>query len=851
MTGQQVIEWEKPSSTDGLIQTIRSCKAEINRLREYRRKTLSREFQALVDANTEVVLRHFRVPGFEFRPDIVIKKAYGLKKIECLVRLRPRVRFVSRTIRLGNGRLVRTRSAESYVPLVRRTRWVPNYQKLVVRKAGMYRRKATIARPVAYRDWSRIRSEFASYKKRYDVAYRTAVDELNAQIRAAYKAMSDRPKLMQSYTTLGATSLYQLGQSSDPTSMVGDAARLRIITKIPGELPSPFRMFLRASGQYMYCARSYEELKELRRPFERERSWRPDDQEGTPSRLYSTPERGQGQVTMVAADQLEQTFQLTSEERLAYSSVASLTKGGDYSFQWFRSLLELKDFKSAVASPENPINKTVTQFLSWLIMHEILASKASYEAGVTSYERLLRKAQKAIDAKLGKHVFKVVPDKGYGAILKGWSLWKYLCRAYLCYKFAIEPTVADVETLERNTQEWIFGLRRTLATVLDRMQQPSNIFHARAKFGASSRSLKLGVYYTPDWAGYETIDGEHFVTVDVSSSVTLPAAFLHYKGDVAVYEGDPANAELERTDKLSDFRWQLSYPGEGGEILVSSPLRADVASYPVWFPTQTGQLYEVPTDPNTWTIDHLSPTSIRGTEVDLSDPVAVPDEGYRVVLKLPIYACSLTQGVAFASFVMKDVMMLSRELRLLCERLKGNLDSEWWEIVKHSFDHLDTVFVTWELTPLSFVYDWLTDSHSIIQELNNLIRKDFGEGVPNPLYGVWETRRSELLTGTVRCQPDSIRVYQYVSSWHTVRATDQDGQEAWLCAAEGLRLRYRFRYRVTDDKVHLTRSGLYRVRRGEHLGYSDIFHYLPHVQVKLTGGKLATLAALLSSLAGR
>lgn len=846
--GVQVIEWEKPSSTEGLIQTIRSAKADIKRLQQYRRNALSREFQRLVREYTQTTIRLYRSKDKEFRPAIVVKRPVGLKTIRVRVALKPRHRIVWKVVGFRNGRPVRATRPELYTPRVWRERTVLDYQPVVLRKAGLYRSKKVDPRTVVIHDWARIRSEFASYKAAYDTTFRLAVDELRAQIRQAYRDIGSRPKLMQSYTTHGAVELYQLGQSMDPATMRGEEVRVAVVTHAINFDP-PLFAFVRFGGNGVATGSTYDELKANRRVSEIEAPWFPDEQsEEHMTQSYATPLRGQGQISMVSVSALEQTYSATSEERLAYSSVASLTKAGDYTFQWFRSLLELKDFKSDLSKP-NAINNRVVQFLTWFLTHEIVQAKATENIGV-SHLRYLNKIQKVLDDKFGKNAYRVLPKGGKLAV-KGWSLWTYCCRAYLCWKFAVEPTIADVQTLESETREWLFGMRRTLTTLLDRLQQPSCIYHARAKFGANSRLLKLGAYYTPSMVGYEELDGRYYVTVDVPTILTFPAQIVHYGCEAEVYEGEPSISEMEMVEHLDYSHWRISSQAEGAEVSISAPTRRDRVFSTLWFPSQEGRVYKLPDESHFRYIDQLSPYDHTVLVQDVSEPVRTPDRGYEAVIRLPVYACSISHGVAFASYVMQDVMRLSRELRVLCEKLKGDLDADWWDIVKHSFDHLDSVFVAWELTPLSFVYDWLTNSHSIVTELNNLIRKEFGEGMPNPLYGIWETRRSELLAGTVRCQPASVRAYRYVASWHTVRLRDHNGREGWASMPERVHMRYRYRFEVTDDKVHLTRTGLYRVRRGEHLGYDDIIHYLPKVQVKLNGGKLTTLAALLSSFAGR
>lgn len=793
--GEQVIEFEKSSPTEDLIRSLRQLKKSYKDIREGSKNALRRKFKELLRKHTITYLRPSVVRTKVYLPLKYRRVRDGLREIRVRIMLKPRqiVKWVIVGF-INTGEYSRPKWATRPVwvtPHVWRTLIVPKYRKVVIRPAGFYLRKVRKLIKATRVDWDSLRAEYASYKVMVKKLHYEALSLNRAQQAVIYKQLGDRPKLMRTNTTMGSTIL----TPSIPEHTVrGTDYPLDFFTT-----NSASHLGVHIHAYQYVSAPTLDSLRQQQRRLEIDHGV----YSGSRYLDYVVPVRKQGSIRVYK--DAEQSYATEgSDERLAYSNVAALTKANDYTFQWFRSLLELKDLDgvahSALRAPG---------FFKALCQKKFSPSKFVGRV----------KALRALDT---------LP------VLKG------LIGAYLLWKFGVQPTIEDISTLERESLEWVFSLRRSLTAVLDRLQDQGNIFHARAKFGANSRILKLGAYLP--------VENEHkTLKASVVQIIRLPQLItVEPEATVTVVEGDPDVEHYSVRSLSSDYR-DLVYDGSLNEAYITSETRQAPTHVGVEWPGSV--IHQVWND-GYW-ITYGSESLGSPVVINAGTEIASPDRGYEPTVHLPVYAWNHLSGCIFASYCMGEVAQLSSEFRSFVEKLRelvgGSVEMEEYltQVLPHAEKHLDRTFVAWELTPLSFVYDWFTDSHTIVSTLANLARKNEDTRIPEPLHGIWESKRCELLTGTVKCKLASLRVSEFVREWHTVRVDHRNGSH-YIASPAVISRRYEYVYEHTDDKVHIERSGLYRVRRGEHLGYADIFAFAPRLKPNLDIGKLTTLSALLA-----
>jgi hypothetical protein len=159
---------------------------------------------------------------------------------------------------------------------------------------------------------------------------------------------------------------------------------------------------------------------------------------------------------------------------------------------------------------------------------------------------------------------------------------------------------------------------------------------------------------------------------------------------------------------------------------------------------------------------------------------------------------------------------------------------------------LDVITTGWELTPLSFVIDWFTNLKSTFQAMDDFVRADRLDLLPNG-EGPWHSSRFRLCL--------AVPIYRKANSTRhfTVRCSELD---EYIVSHEynGRRVRGTF---VTpkDAFVHVRAP-----RIGVNVLKTDVTAYardlmegapllalLPDIKISLNAGKLASLLAILLS----
>lgn len=542
----------------------------------------------------------------------------------------------------------------------------------------------------------------------------------------------------------------------------------------------------------------------------------------------------------------------TSEVMLqAAGSVASLLKREDTSFRLIRSLLELKDTRETA----RPISDFVT-FLSDV-----------YEGSV----------------KLPKSM------RLRGGLRAGWSGLRLLASVYLTAKMAIQPTIADADVLINNTLRWAVDARRSLASILDELEKSkTNILHYRVKRTVGAPSSELVVTLTEGDSGSGVKTGtmslQQFITMEgraLAGAVYMDAS----SGDVPTIESLP-DLEEEAVP-LADNELHLPIIYEKGEKSSLLESYADGWSWQYRVKPESG-LYPHAVKYSTENI--AEPEVVRfwwsRPQGDQSEPWTKPtatlsDQQRRVLTALPLQADWNSQpGVEAVVFNHVTVTAFARYsvdvVREYRDALQsGSLTNRLFELLTHfeSLDaattgiascfagsHKDEIRIIWDLTPLSFVFEWFSTVGDVIDRLNTFAEERVAP-LPTSLDGTWGTERCELLAKMPALEPLSFTADAQVTRWHVgvsrlthIIGAGADGaplrKSKWIgyATAGAATITYHLNYQEGAVK-RLTRTGLYRTIRGMVTPtFGDIV--TPQVHVRLNSGKISSLVALLVSFLG-
>lgn len=816
---KQVIEYEKASSTDALATEVRSLKSQRRELKTRYAADLKRYWATLLSTKTIMKVFYKKVPTQVWLPARHLKVRAGTRAVKHKVYLKERKvvrRIPERWYSTSTRKLQRRWRVviKTIRPYVWREQVKTRYEYVLIRPAGFYARNVRIRTSVRVKDWQTIRRLYAEFKRTLRHGLESQLKSISNRLEELSKATVRRPpRLMYSCTTHGFTRPYQLGENPEREYSVALPTYRRCFSMGPEQEP------VHGAGVFpCVCMESLGDgYLSLSGAGEVEPAWiqqwvQRQEREHTvdTSGVLRVPRFPRGQDSLRWVDNRS----IESSAMLAFSTVQSLTKAKDYQFQWFRSLVELKDSKQTIRT-----------------LKELSLKGSGFIAWIAGCPRAAASEQQSIS--------RVIKRMG----LKFSGTLKVLAASYLAYKFAIEPTANDVATVIDHSSDWLFEIRRALASILSDPSSRLNTYHARAKYGDGSRELKLGRYV-------DLASTDRTVWLEVPCSIQYP---------VALYAPHHAACRLN----WSGNQCMTAFLSEENQFLASGTLvpsnspvltvisDAGIAERPVPckalnFNTTVGYR-----GVKYWTSDIMSQSVFDIRRDDLEQYIARSVFGESpLVERIPVYGSTHDSGVVFAEYNITDLLDL---LNRSGTPTAGTVDlmTRICDGAAELFTRLDLVKTVWELTPLSFVYDWFTDSSVLVTTLANAARSNWAvyNQVPVPRHGIWDCRRSELLTGTPLYHLAGCEVKEYTASWIQALPLGEWSLH-WNHAPQLTRRVYRLRLDALDDKVHLSRSGLYRVRRGEQTGYDSIVSYLPKVSVSINGGKILSLSAMLSSLLG-
>lgn len=526
-------------------------------------------------------------------------------------------------------------------------------------------------------------------------------------------------------------------------------------------------------------------------------------------------------------------------ERLRASELESLKFKGDYTFNLPRSIGELKDLKDTYTQGR--------EFCLWLAR------------GTRNRMSLGPSGKKAFDL----------------MIKRTGSASKALCAAYLAWKFAIQPTIQDVETVMSQSSEWLTASRRRLLTTIETIRTlKSNILHLRRKFRADD--CPLG---GPRTELEEEYLNQNPVIIELSRVLEYDDPGLP---GFAWGAGPKARAQLVghtvtcgRFDDLCPVTASAgvrgSYaPQDDNRRLTVEPHKIGVLSRPLCDLDEIR--YNLETGP--YEYESTSQLPLHGRSY-VSESKSDTDRFSNATwpkAEVQAYCRNHMSGVFFARYQISDLvdfMCLDQPLQEMIKlaRLDERFASEWFDQLDSLYQHesghhaavkglaaVDLIFVVWQLTPLSFIYDWLTTSDTIVTTLNNHLLTEAYDSPPS-LEGIWFSKRCELLAGRPSLSIKSSSCTEYVSDWWggtlsaSVDFVDNGGtarhKSRSVIVATPKRVVQTARVEYAPDrKVRLARTGLYVAKRGEYIsgGWET---FLPQVRIQLNRSKVGTMLAML------
>lgn len=825
---------------------LREVKSKRDALYERHRKALRDEWQRLLAKFPRTAVFYTKTYTTAWRKVKWKKIPFGFRTIRRRVYLKARPRVCYRwVVRPDFTRYKHRYLNPAFRPYVLRELKVPRFLKQVVRPAGFRRVVIRTKHERKTYDWARIRPAYVAFKVAAEAHLSdelTALDREKSDLIAHIRVQVQQPHRLVTCSTTGyippswSEYYYQYHQASGsydkvyqhlpfPNSMTLIASHWKVIG---GKTSLVFCPFL--SPGYSRLAGSQSEA--LQFMADRERGHEPTlfnvailDLEA-PGMLH--PKTVVGRLIMLDKSSDESDEPL---EQLAASTVRSLRKGSDYAFNLPRSIGELKDLPETF--------QQAREFLRWF-------------AGGFRTRRQLGPA--------GQAAFDTIVRRTHSAALA-------LVGGFLAWKFAIQPTIQDCLTVRDKSKEWLLAARRALRETISNLSSAStNVLHIRSKFRGNDylRDMTL------------RIKDSGMVTVEATVPVRykLPAPTI-------VSSGQPANSylfsELERWCPPGHSVLEESAAIDGyvnpGSLYMNATASAEVTvggdADPISFGSSTGSI------------------STTGTGVPTSQAALFPLDEVKAELEkrirypraeVPGYLQNQVSGVCFARYQIGDLLAFLQEdglipdLRALESRVTKMLgwDAALDETFNGSFDYssrpetsqssglgsllasVDCLYVAWQLAPLSFIYDWFTNSESIATQLNNFMTEYF-RPPPPPLDGIWVTKRCELLAGRPGLSIYQSKCTTYVSDWYCWRlrhgerpkyGPTQYSEWSYLVNPARFSNTLRFDY-LPDEEIQLARSGLYAAKRGEHIvgGWET---FLPQVEVKLSLSKVGTLLGVLA-----
>lgn len=882
LSADQVIIWEQST-----ISTVRKELSEIAATKQAEFRQYQADIRAywkqLLAAHPRKVVFYKKTSTMAFRKAKWVKLNTGHKVIFKTVKLKPRLVAThpkdtwdpQRKCWYWNGQthwIMKT-------PRVKRALIVPTYIKMIVRPAGL---RAVTVRTKVERDsydFARIRPKYASYKLKRLAAFQAKVADLRARegfLRAELAQLLNEPHRMVSYTEAGvvppswAEYYYQRSIKADSTVAGYDPVYAVLPLLEIGWFQFAQTILTRATvrdggwvthGWPTLAGRGLT-FSPNATSFEAFKAYWTNVGWASSMSLEVPMEKPRTVIDRIvlrdtSTDQVDE-----QREALAAASVKTLRNRSDYVFNLPRSLGELKDTKGTYVQARD--------FLRWLLGHDSPRAFNSL-CNTEGFWRMLGQTGRASLA---------------------------FCSAYLAWKFAIQPTIQDAQTLLDQTQQWVLDTRRALRQTINSLSRvTSNILHIRQKFRGAD-------HFVADSAGYDITEDDQD-TVLVERCIWMRAGSCPSRVGTGDGVGDgyeeyeefdfpgltsPEESGLELVDPITQA--SFSEDGQGSaELQVSYNFHSDLTA-------EVDTEYHLPKYEGAIDLrgelrNKLSPADTMVSDYSSSGSVPLSPENQDFAeyfrradwpaAKVKAYLRNRVEGVVFARYQLRELLDLlglndgSQTLTTLeaaaeklstmfdeIDRLYGDLAKTWTDTfhstAQQNVEKLreflgsllssDGLWIAWQLTPLSFLYDWFTTSDTIITTLNMLLVNIFVPAPPS-LDGVWLTKRVELWAGRpelelVDCK-QSFSVEEWVGRHVRYHGSGGAGEYCWAMPSK-INLYSTMVYRPKKT-IRLARTGLYAVKRGPWTsGGWDSF--LPQVQVKLNAGKVATMLAMLSGFLG-
>lgn len=386
-------------------------------------------------------------------------------------------------------------------------------------------------------------------------------------------------------------------------------------------------------------------------------------------------------------------------------------------FNFCRSLGELKDTKQTVES-----GRDFTHWLRSAAGTQYLRGRDSYgnmhtlcsRSGSNVQRRLLMEYLKpncssarrvAIREQLGFRSLKV-------RTLTARNSLKTLAAVYLAYKFAIEPTIGDVNTCIREGYHYVTAIRRGLGQMLPYIR----------------------------YRGNSTVIRRYWTTM-VGDPLTKPPPAKRASKDHVV-PLDDAGAEYLFEDGITlsrlDYWAALSKTGyammmakcRSLGLVESVSLGGRTVDVPL-LETNQGLLYvhpafQPPDDvtPEEWSKVYNAMDIWASNAETLAEKEDIP-----LWLRCNrIYVRQVLHGLVFARFTAPTI--------------RKALDGKSW---RNTLALTQAYKTAWELAPLSFVTEWLTNLRQCSEACNDLINMQATD--LHPKGGVWESSDSRIWAG--------------------------------------------------------------------------------------------------------
>lgn len=845
------------------IRAIRKRKRELGSAYALRLRT---EWRRLCNVHTERATRWKKTFTMAFRKAKWVKMPTGqYHVIKKRVLLKPRPQWVRHKVRIpGTFQFIwQTHFYPAYRPAVMRELIVPVYVKHVVRKAGL--RRVTVRKMEHYwrKRWDLIKPQFVVFKINARVLLDEQLAQLDRQLEPLLRKLAQRmeqPRRMVTCTNLGWIPVsdreFAARYSSGAISREAYYYHPHLTVDVTTEIDVLGWHIARDS----VAAMAFQYLSPYGRLYsgddgtlrEKMRAFSHVSVDTANAFSVTQPDGDHPRTVIGSLVQLDNPLQSdlsdSQQESLAASSVEHLRNKKDYVFNLVRSIAELKDSKETF--------KQGYDFIRWYAQ----ATKNGELAEVLTnggfrlrFVETLRRTRSGVMA---------------------------LISVYLASKFAIQPTIEDILTVKRNSQEWLLSTRRALSDTIRGLKKvESNILHIRAKFRG------LDAVRRKELTDIVRIAGGNSEVVEISSiqSFGMPAF-----GYGRIGEEHQPTFSLEEWDPGDSFQWL--FPQQTPFQINLGAVAGDLTSvdYSCVLPPVSRSFYT--SDRTKEVTNELDARLVSGSlringknlvsdefTLDEDEAAKLLAESASEYLSVPVpgYVRNQVEGVAFARYRLDNLVELLgqdsllqglEKLELLANQLADTLfvesDKAFSQSVygrlfaagKQAFDGvidvaplLDAIFVAWQIYPLSFVYDWFTTSDSVVQMINNMSKSWFIPAPPS-LEGVWMTKRVELLGGRPGLQLVDSTCSYYVSDWWTAKCrTIGHGTEspyAYWASPQRVMTTCSLRYEL-DCEVKLERTGLYAVKRGEFIanGWET---FLPQVQVKLNAGKVGTLLGILA-----